>query len=445
MENQYIVREGDGIQVHGNNLRFLRCKDPECVCAGPADTGKTFALCLKVHLCACKYAGASIALVRKTQTSCYNTVIRTFTEKILGPNVHEWPCIPYGGLNRPERFNYDNGSVVFVTGLDKPTRLLSAEFDLVAVSQAEEVGLTDWEILTTRVTGRAGTMPYAQVVADCNPAAPTHWIKSRAKTGYLTLINSTHQDNPELYNQETGEITEGGEQRIGRLKRLSGSRLMRLYHGLWVVPEGAIYSVFDQDKHQVSAFPIPRLWPRFAGIDPLGAYVACVWLALDPKSQILNVYREYYGAYGPPTSRHAANMLELSGYHPNGSPKGAEAENIYYWVCGQPGERQARADFQAANIPALTPAFADVWAGIDRIIDLLDNFSLVIHDSCPVLLSEIGNYRRKLDRKGQATDVIEDKGKYHMLDCLRYSIVGPAELQETSSVSYNPVQIGAQF
>ena len=48
--------------------------------------------------------------------------------------------------------------------------------------------------------------------------------------GRLTLIDSSHRDNPDLFDQVTGEITEEGERRLSRLKALSGTRLMRLYH-----------------------------------------------------------------------------------------------------------------------------------------------------------------------------------------------------------------------
>ena len=251
MESSYEVQAaGEGINLYGGNLAFFKSRAAECILAGPADTGKTFALCLKVHLCACKYPRAAIALVRKTQTSCYNTVVRTFTERILGPDTTGWPCIPYGGMNRPERFNYHNGSVVFVTGLDKSTRLLSAEFDLIAISQTEELTLPDWETLTTRATGRAGNMPYAQCIGDCNPAYPLHWIKTRSENGGpLTRIDSTHLDNPELYDQVTHEITEAGKQRIGRLDNLTGSRKLRLRGGIWSAAEGVIYDELDYQIH----------------------------------------------------------------------------------------------------------------------------------------------------------------------------------------------------
>ena len=46
---------------------------------------------------------------------------------------------------------------------------------------------------------------------------------------------------------------------------------------------------------------------------------------------------------------------------------------------------------------------------------------LFIHDCCVNLLSEIGDYRRKLSTKtGEFTDQIEAKDSYHAIDSLRY-------------------------
>jgi len=213
-------------------------------------------MCLKVHLCACKYPGSAIAVLRKTQTSCYNTILRTFTEKILGPDIQQWPCESYGGLNKPERFNYTNGSVIFVGGLDKASRILSAEFDLVAVNQAEELTLNEWEILTTRTTGRAGNMPYSQTIGDCNPAWPAHWIYNRES---LRLFYSRHSENPALFDQATGAITEQGQRTMAVLEALTGLRRTRLLEGKAAQAEGVIYEAWDDSVHLIYAEAVPRL------------------------------------------------------------------------------------------------------------------------------------------------------------------------------------------
>ena len=441
MGSEYVVQSSDdGLQVYGQNYEFLRCKDPAIICVGPADTGKTFAMCLKLHLCACKYPGASLALVRKTQTSCYNTVVQTFTKKILGPDVENWPCVAYGGLNKPSRFNYSNGSTIFLAGLDKPSRLLSAEFDIVAVNQAEEISLIDWETITTRVTGRAGHMPYSQALGDCNPSSPNHWIPQRAKTGALTLISTTHRDNPELYDQSTGEITPAGIERLGSLKNLTGSRLQRLYYGLWSAPEGAIYELYDTDVHKCASFNPPATWPRFVGIDPAGTYRAAVWGAYDPQNKRLNIYREHYMPFGHPVKEFVADLFQMSGYTRDGRSQ-AGAESIFGWCCGAKSERDWRAEFLACGLPVQEPPVADVWVGIDAINDLLKSQRLVIHDCCPQLLSEIPDYRRARSRDGYFTDNIEDKDRYHANDSLRYLVVYIMEAPEEEQIiiPYEPI------
>jgi len=404
---------------YGGVRQAFLCHDQEMILSGPAETGKTLGMLYKLHICACKYPNAAIVILRKQLTDTYATAIRTFTEKVLDDDV---PIRIYGGAS-PRWFSYPNGSRIWSAGLDKTSKVLSAEYDIIFVNQVEELSLPDWEILTTRTTGRAGNMPYSQTLGDCNPAAPTHWIRSRAQEGKLTLFESTHQDNPTLYDPMTGELTEQGQRTLSVLDNLTGSRKLRLRHGIWAAPEGAIYSVFDEAKHKVESFPIPSLWPKFVGIDPMGAYIAAVWVALDPVNKVLNVYREYIEPFGIPTRQHVENILHLSGYMPDGRPL-ANAETIFYWCGGGPSERQARLDFQAAGLPLQRPGIGDVWAGIDRVNELLSDFAIVIHDNCPNLLSEAGDYRRKL-KDGIPTDTIDNKERYHGLDALRYGCAGP--------------------
>ena len=188
----------------GQCLEFTRCKDGEAVIAGPAETGKTLAALFKLHICACKYPDASIVMARKQLTDTYPSVVKMFQDKVLDEHA---PCVVYGG-EKPQWFQYFNGSRIWVAGLDKAGKVLSAEHDIIYINQAEELTLGDWETLTTRTTGRAGHMPYSQTIGDCNPAGERHWIVKRANEGLLTLFKSTHRDNPTLFNPYTGEITE---------------------------------------------------------------------------------------------------------------------------------------------------------------------------------------------------------------------------------------------
>ena len=411
---------------YGGVREFMLCRDPEHIIMGSAETGKSLGACWKLHLLALKYPGTQLAIVRKTQRSMIGSILQTWEKQV----IVDAPVRIYGG-NSPQWYDYPNGSRVFVGGMDNPDKVLSSERDAILVNQPEELSLPEWEILTTRVTGRAGNMPYSFVCGDGNPGPPTHWIKSRAESGALTLIESTHRDNPTLYDQATGELTPRGRRTLETLDRLTGARKKRLRYGLWASPEGAIYEIFDEERHKAKSFPIPRTWPCVVGIDPLGAYVGAVWGAYDPVGRILHIYREYLKPFGVTTPAHASAILELS-----------HGETVFAWVGGGPSERQARLDWQAAGVPLIDPPNLGVWEGIDRVVQLLADGALVVHDCCPNLLSEIGSYRRKLTRGGEPTEAIENKDEYHGLDCLRYLVAWLTGSAETSEVVYRPKRIG---
>ena len=171
------------LSFYGANRAAILCRDPELILAGPADTGKTIAMLWKLDAIAKQYPKASLVIARKQQTDLWSTAIESFKRYI----INEQPIRIYGG-ETPAFFEYWNGSRIWTAGLDKPGKVLSAEHDIVYVNQAEECALVDWETLTTRASGRAGNVPYAQVIGDCNLANPSHWIKQRQKAGTLTFF-----------------------------------------------------------------------------------------------------------------------------------------------------------------------------------------------------------------------------------------------------------------
>ena len=181
------------------------------------NSGKTIGCLAKVHGLASSVPNAQIVIIRKTQVSAYPSVLRTFEEKILDGTLGANEVKPYGGV-RPSWYYYPKTkSRIFVAGMDKASKVLSSEYDMIYVNQCEELSLADWETLTTRVTGRAGHVKYPQIIGDCNPSHPRHWIRTRAETGPLKLFDSTHRDNPMLYDQRTGELTVQGRKTMDSL------------------------------------------------------------------------------------------------------------------------------------------------------------------------------------------------------------------------------------
>lgn len=295
-----IADEEHAYQPHGAAVDFWLCKDKEVILSGPAETGKTLAACHKLDAQAWKYGGMQGAIVRATYKSMPGSVLQTYENKVLGAINAEGifdqtltPVKKYGG-QKPEWYDYPNGSRLWVGGMDNPSKVLSSERDVIYVNQVEEITLDQWETLTTRATGRAGNMPYAQVVGDCNPGPREHWIKVRQRDKRLVLLESRHKDNPVLFNRVTGEWTAQGLRTLSTLDNLTGVRKDRLRYGKWVSAEGQIYEGYDPTIHLLDRFEIPESWRRIRVIDfGLVNPFVCQWWAID-EDERMYLYREIY-------------------------------------------------------------------------------------------------------------------------------------------------------
>ena len=289
-------------EFRGAALELQTCDEPEVIISGPADTGKTIAGLSRLHRLMCEYPGAQGVIVRKTFKSAIPSVVQSFIKKVLPPNSG---VTIYGG-ERAEWFDYPNGSRLWVGGMDNPDKVLSSERDVVYVNQVEELTLNDWEYLTTRANGRAGNLPFGQVYGDCNPGPAQHWIIKRAG---LRIIESRHEDNPEIFNK-AGQITATGQRRMAVLDKLTGVRRERLRLGRWVNAEGTVYE-FDDAIHLMDQFPIPPSWRRIRVIDfgYTNPFV-CQWWTIDGDGRMY-LYREMYMSKRT-VSAHSIDIVNLS-------------------------------------------------------------------------------------------------------------------------------------
>ena len=186
---------------------------------GPAGTGKSRAALEKLHAAALKHPGMRGAILRKTRKSLTQSAMVTFEQKVIAPaDGVQW-------RSTSEEYRYHNGSVLVVGGLDDTQKVMSSEYDLIYVQEATETTEHDWEMLATRL--RNGVMPHQQLIADCNPGAPTHWLNQRCNKGLTTRLLSRHEDNPSI-----------SDEYLNRLRALSGVRRARLYEGRWARTDG---------------------------------------------------------------------------------------------------------------------------------------------------------------------------------------------------------------
>lgn len=308
--------------AHGGAAAMWRCRDLEVLIEGPAGTGKTRAILEKAHFCLMKYPGARILATRKTRASMTESVLVTYEEKVLPANS---PIKAGQKRSHRQSYDYPNGSSLVVGGMDNAERIMSTEFDMVIGFEWTEATEDDHEKLLTRL--RNGVMPYQQLIADCNPSFPKHWLNQRALADKMTRILSRHIDNPTVTQSY-----------LATLDALSGARKLRLRDGKWAAQDGLVYPEFDATIHVLDRFVIPASWPRFRVIDfGFTNPFVCQWWAIDNDGRIY-LYREIYMS-GRTLKEHGPTILTHSA-----------GESIVTTIA-DPEDAQGRAELAQMGIP----------------------------------------------------------------------------------------------
>ena len=413
---------GSRYYPRGGARQLIRSHVPEIIIAGPAGTGKSRAALEKIHSVATRYPGSRLLILRKTRRSLTSSALVTLENQVL-PLGHP----ARRGPHRTGRsvYRYPNGAEIDIGGLDNPTKVMSSEYDLIYVQEATELTEAEWEVLTTRL--RNHRVPYQQLLGDCNPGPPSHWIRQRSE-GDLELLESRHEDNPTLIDPLSGQATPEGAEYLSRLDRLTGHRLARLRYGRWVAAEGAVYDSFDRRLHLIRREDLPELIRRWRVIDFgfVNPFV-CQWWGEDADGR-LYLYREIYHTRRL-VEDHARQIARLSGGETYAGPI----------ICDHDAEGRATLERHLAT--KTQPARKDISAGIEAVkarlrpeedgkprLFLLEG---ALAEADPELLEakapwsteqEFDNYLYPPSRAGRADLELPAKEHDHGMDCLRYLV-----------------------
>lgn len=255
-------------QPYGTAIKMFESRVPQIVTDGPAGTGKSRVCLEKLHMIALLNPGCRLLMLRKTLVSLTQTGVVTYKEHVAAEAIEAGIVKWFGGSGQePAAFKYSNGSRIVLGGMDKSQKIMSSEYDVVYVQEATELTETEWEKITTRL--RNGKVSFQQLMADCNPDMPTHWLNERIRRGKTVNVKSKHEDNPVYFNQDTMEMTPAGKAYIeGILDELSGAEYQRLRLGNWVAAEGLVYETYDPEVHLRYTFEKPPMeWRLYLSID----------------------------------------------------------------------------------------------------------------------------------------------------------------------------------
>jgi phage terminase large subunit len=366
----------------GGGLKVINSTAPTILYHGPRNTAKTYSLMMKMRICADRYPGIRIVLLRKTRHALTDSIMTTF-ETIL-PDGHYLK----GSQERSSRHSYKfkNGSEIILGGLDEADKWRSSEPDIICIHEAA-VGIEeqDYNVLCGGLF-RHNKAPFSQIIIECNPSYPTHWIWEKAQSGgFSEVIQATHADNPYI----TPEWWEMARQWTGYTK-------LRDLDGIWCSADGLVYPNYDRC---VKDFDTQKIEGESRGAmdwgfhpDPYACLVGCL-----TEDDVLYLWYERY-VTGLLLKDHARVIPTA----------------LYY---ADPSQPAAIYEMQASGHTVYKAKVKDIQLGILAVKSRMERGKLVIHPSLKALLAELSQYQYDTKRPDLPT-----KHNDHLCDCLRYLV-----------------------
>lgn len=360
----------------------------------------------KVHGYLLKYPGSTAIIGRKDRTSANRSVVPFLIHTVIRDT--EW-----GEYHKSEGlFQYNNGSQAWVVGLNDETQReglrsigKDGTVDLAWFEECNKLSLADHSEIVARMRGN--TAGWRQIIYSTNPDGPEHWIKKLLIDGrQAKVFYSRPEDNPN-----------NPQDYLDNLQQLVGVAHDRLWLGLWVQAEGAVYPEFDSNIHLVDEVKIQKTGRFIVSIDFgfTNPFSASLWY-VDSEGIIWH-YKQIY---------HTKRTVEE---HCIDIKKMVEGLPVEAWITDHDAEDRATLE-KHLGVKTIQ-AFKSVTPGIEAvkkrlkdnrirynrgaIIELDLELEKAKRPTC--LTDEIGGYRWS-DKK-QDTPVKEND---HALDEMRYLI-----------------------
>jgi len=375
---------------------------------GAVRSGKTIASIVRwLDYIATGPAG-DLLMVGKTERTLKRNILDVL-EQILGPRLYRY--------NKGEGEVYICGRKIYVVGANDERAEGKIRGMTLAGAYGDEVTLWPenfFKMLLSRLS-----VAGAKFFGTTNPDSPYHWLKEQyLDNAELDLVSWSFklEDNPNL-----------DPAYVESLKReYTGLWYKRFILGLWVMAEGAIYDMWDDEQNTFSDDEMPlglkTTARRYVSVD-YGTQNATVFLDCWDDGQTLWIVDEYYHS-----GRDQGRQKEDAEY----------AEDLIRFV-GADRPRFVIVDPSAASFKValrrrgfmVRDAENDVLEGIRMTSTMIAKRRLRVNrDRCKNLIKEISSYvwDEKAAERGQEKPV---KQNDHACDALRYlvaTVVNPRRL-----------------
>ena len=350
--------------------------------------------------------GGELVIIGRTRDSAWRNVIAPLQNpSITGPAA----ALVVGNHGAPTVSIL--GRRVYVMGASDVKAELVLRGLTVAGAYVDEV-TTIPEGFFTQLLGRMSVRG-AKLFGTTNPDNPAHWLKRRFldrlhELPHWRVWHFVMDDNPSLTPDYIAQ----------KHAEFTGLWFRRFILGEWVAAEGAIYDMWDPDRHVVHDLP-PMARHLGVGVD-YGTTNATAGILLglsaepQPRLYLLDEWR-----YDPATARLrltdgqlSAGLREWMGGHQD--PR-------IEWVLVDPAAASLKVQLHADGTRNVTDADNDVAYGIRTVASLLGTGDLLVSDRCTGFLAEVSGYSwdPKATEKGEDKPI---KTADHSLDAARYAV-----------------------
>lgn len=271
----------------------------------------------------------------------------------------------------------------------------------------------------------------ARLWLTSNPESPSHWLKTkwldRARI-WVDRNGAVHHKpdfdpdrDPDIHRVSWAleDNTTLPPDYVRNTKAMyTGLWYRRYILGEWVAAEGAIYDMWDPDRHVVHDLP-PMARHLGVGVD-YGTTNATAGILLGlsaeprPRLYLLDEWR-----YDPATARLRLTDGQLSAGLCEWM--GGRQDPRVEWVLVDPAAASLKVQLHADGARNVTDADNDVAYGIRTVASLLGTGDLLVSDRCTGLIAEFPGYswNPKATEKGEDKPI---KTADHSLDAARYAV-----------------------
>lgn len=363
---------------------------------GAVRSGKTIASIVRWLDFIASGPQGDLLMVGKTERTLKRNVLDTMAQ-ILGPKRFKY--------NKGEGEVYVCGRRIYVVGANDERAEGKIRGMTLAGAYGDEVTL--WPEAFFKMLLSRLSVPGAKFFGTTNPDSPYHWLKREYLEKPDLNLKSWHfllEDNPNLDPEYVESLK----------KEYTGLWYKRFILGMWVQAEGAVYDMWDEDRHVVDEVPTPheaRL--IYCGVD-YGTTNPCAFLLISLADDTWYVHREYYHdsrAVGrqKTDAEYSRDLAEFLGDLKTRVP-----------VVIDPSAASFKEQLQSDGF-IVWEADNSVLDGIRAVATLLNEGRLKVHRSCQNLIREFSAYvwDEKAQKRGEDKPLKEND---HALDALRYVI-----------------------